>query len=113
MTFLLTCAKKDLRRRLTDPASLVIWLGIPLLLGGLISLLTGGGGGPVPKAHVLLVDQDDSLLSRLLANAGGGDQAFLDIETVTEAEGRARMDAGEASAMLVLPKGFTDAVLRA
>ena len=112
MTFLLTCAKKDLRRRLTDPASLVIWLGIPLLLGGLMSLLAGGGGGPVPKAHVLLVDQDDSLLSRLLANAGGGDQAFLDIETVTEAEGRARMDAGEASAMLVLPKGFTDAVLR-
>jgi ABC-type multidrug transport system permease subunit len=74
--------------------------------------MVNGGDGPVPTAHVLLVDQDDSFLSRLLANAGGGgDQQFLDIEKVTEAEGRARMDAGEASAMLVLPKGFTDAVL--
>jgi len=112
VTFLLHCAAKDLRRRLADPASLALWLGIPLLIGGLMSLMVGGDQGPTPTAHVLLVDQDDSLLSRLLANAGGGDQQLLDIETVTEAEGRAKMDAGEASAMLVLPKGFTDAVLR-
>lgn len=113
MNFLLQCANKDLRRRLADPASLVLWLGIPLLIGGLLSLMVKGGDGPAPTAHVLLVDQDDSFLSRLLANAGGGgDQRFLDIEKVTEAEGRARMDAGEASAMLVLPKGFTDAVVR-
>lgn len=113
MTYLLHCAAKDLRRRLADPASLVIWLGIPLLLGGLMSLLVGGGQGPAPTAHVLLVDRDDSILSRLLANlGGGGDQPFLDIETVTEADGRIRMDAGEASAMLVLPEGFADAVLR-
>jgi len=114
VTFLLQCANKDLRRRLADPASLVLWLGIPLLIGALLSLMVNGGDGPVPTAHVLLVDQDDSFLSRLLANAGGGggDQRFLDIERVTEAEGRAKMDAGEASAMLVLPKGFADAVVR-
>lgn len=112
MTFLLDCAKKDLRRRLADPASLLLWLGIPLLLGGLMSLL-GGGSGPAPKPHVLLVDQDDSFLSELLARAGGGGGAdgFLDLEEVTEAEGRARMDAGEASAMLILPKGLGDALL--
>ncbi len=107
MSFLFQCAMKDLRRRLADPVSLVLWLGIPLLIGGLMSVFTSGDG-PVPKAHVLLVDEDQSLLSGLLANAGGEGRAdFLDIERVaTEAEGRARMDAGDASAMLVVPKGF-------
>ena len=112
MRFLLQCAVKDVRRRLADPMSLAIWLGIPLLLGGLMSLLAAGGG-PVPKAHVLLVDEDQSFLSSLIANAGGEGRAdFLDIQKVaTEAEGRRRIDAGDASALLVVPKGFAAAVI--
>lgn len=112
MRFLLQCTLKDVRRRLADPMSLAIWLGIPLMLGGLMSVLASGGG-PVPKAHVLLVDEDQSFLSSLIANAGGEGRAdFLDIERVdTEAEGRRRIDAGDASALLVVPKGFAAAVI--
>lgn len=110
MRFLMTCAAKDLRRRLADPVSLVMWLGIPLMMGGLMSLL--GGSGQPPKAHVLLVDEDDSLLGRLVAGAGGQPGAeFLQVERVSRDEGQRKMDAGEASALLVLPKGLADAVV--
>lgn len=114
MAFLWLSARKDLARRLTDRAALLIWIGIPLLIGGLMSLVSGGGGGATPKAQVLLVDQDDTFLSRLLAGGGGthdlGD--FLAIEKVELEEGRARIDAGDASALLILPDGFGRAVLR-
>jgi hypothetical protein len=66
-----------------------------------------------PRAHVLLADLDDSFLSRALAWAGGGaEETPFEIETVELEAGRARIEAGEASALLVLPAGFGDAVLR-
>ena len=112
MSFLLTCTKKDLRRRLADPVALVLWLGIPLLVGGLMILMFGGGDAGPPKANVLLVDEDGSVAGRVLGGlAGGGNVEFLDVETVSRDEGFARMNAGDASAMIVLPAGFSEAVL--
>jgi ABC-type multidrug transport system permease subunit len=111
MRFLATCASKDLRRRIADPVSLILWLAIPLFIGGLMSLMFGGRGA-APRARVLLVDEDASLMGRLLTGAAGSDRAsVLDIQRVTLAEGEARMEAGDASAMVVLPAGFTEAVL--
>ena len=111
MPFILVAAIKDLRRRFADPAALVIWIGIPLLLGGLMNSITGDGG-PTPRAHVLVVDEDDSTLSRLpLAAAGGGTGNPIDLESVTLDDGRRRIDAGDATALLVLPRGFQDAVI--
>ena len=112
MRFLLTCARKDLRRRLADPMALILWLAIPLFIGGLMSVLFGRGGGTALSISVLLVDDDASIAGRLLGGAAGSGQAsFLQIERVNRTEGLERMNAGEASAMLVLPPGFTDAVL--
>ena len=112
MRFLLMAAVKDLRRRLADPAALAVWIGIPLLLGGLMNLVVEGGD-VTPRAKVLVADQDDTLLSGFLAGIGGrgGAGDFADLELVTLDEGRKRIDAGEATALLVLPKGFQSAVL--
>jgi ABC-type multidrug transport system permease subunit len=111
MSFLLTCTAKDLRRRLADPLALLIWIGIPLLIGGLMTVMFGGQDGAPPKAHVLLVDLDDSIAGQAIGGLGGGRGAeFLDVETVGLDEGRARMDAGEASALVILPAGFSQAV---
>lgn len=109
--FVLTTASKDLRRRLADPAALAIWVGLPIILGGLMSLLSGGGS--TPKAHLLLVDQDRSFISRFAAGAGRQDRAsqFIEIEEVTMEEGQQRIAAGKATALLVIPKGFQDGVL--
>ncbi len=78
-----------------------------------MSLVVGGGGG-IPHVRLLLADLDDTLLSNLLSRARppGGPGDFLDIEPVTLEEGQARIDAGDGSALLIIPDGFTDAFLR-
>lgn len=117
MRFLLDAAVKDLRWRRRDPAAIAIWVGIPLFIGSLFGLLFASGGGPAPQAHVLLVDEDDSFVSRFLASAaaggGTGGESPIRLERVAgRAEGQARIDAGEATALLVIPAGFGEAVLR-
>lgn len=113
MRFVLTSALKDLRRRLADPSALLMWMGLPVVIGGLMSLISGGNG-PAPKAHLLVVDEDQSLVSRLMV--GGSRQGqlaeFLDVELVSANAGRAKIDKGDASALLTIPKGFQDSVLR-
>jgi ABC-type multidrug transport system permease subunit len=111
MSFLLTCARKDLRRRLADPMALILWLTIPLLVGGLMSVIFGGDNA-TPTATVLLVDEDDSIVGQFLAGAAqSGNVDFVDVHTVTREEGMARMNAGDATAMVVLPDGFAEALL--
>ena len=109
---LLHSIEKDLRWRLADPLSIVLWVGIPLLIGGLMSLIANGGGS-TPRPHVLVVDEDDTFLSKALAGGAGGGVSddFLRLERVDAAEGRRRIDDGDGSALLILPKGLTEAIL--
>lgn len=113
MAFLTASIWKDLRRRLADPAAQLVWIALPIVFGGLMSLVVGDGG-PAPKAHVLVVDEDRSLLSGLINSAGGQGPLgrFLQIESVTATDGHAQIQAGKASALLIIPKGFQDGVLR-
>ena len=112
MGFLVACALKDLRRRLADPAALAVWIGIPLLLAGLMNLVAGNAN-VAPRAKVLVVDQDATLLSGLLIRgaASGRLGELVEVEGVALPEGERRINAGEASALLILPKGFQSAVL--
>lgn len=109
--FLLTTAAKDLRRRLADPMALLIWVGLPATIGLLMWLL-GGSDGP-PTAHILVADEDGTFVSGLVAGAGGSQAGgeVLQLEEVEVSDGRRRIEAGEATALLVLPEGFSDAVL--
>ena len=109
MRFVLVAAVKDLRRRFADPAALAVWIGIPLLLGGLMNLVSGSGN-PTPRARVLVVDHDDTLLSTFLT-ASGGVGELVDLETATLEDGRRLIDSGQATALLILPQGFQAAVL--
>jgi len=111
--FVLTSAIKDLRRRLADPAALLMWMGLPIVIGVLLSLINGGNG-PTPKADLLVVDEDQSFVSRMMI--GGSRQGrlaeFLNVEVVTADVGRARIDKADGTALLTIPKGFQDSVLR-
>jgi ABC-type multidrug transport system permease subunit len=105
--------KKDLLWRLADPMSLVMWIGVPLLIGGLMSLVFGGDKGVTPKARLLVTNNDDSWVSELAVGvAGGMGGEFLDLEVVNLAEGKKRIDGGDGSAHFVIPAGFFEAALR-
>ena len=106
---------KDLRRRRADPWALVGWLAVPFLLGGLLTFITSGGSGnAAPTIPILVTNHDDSLLSEFLLGAleRAPQDGALDVTVVEEEDGRARVTAGEASALLVIPAGFGDAMLK-
>ncbi len=108
---ILAAARRDWIRRWRDPLSLALWLGIPLVIGGLIVLAMGGRAGSQPKARVLVVLHDDGLLGELLVKALSSEQAgVIEAETVDEELGRSLIERGEASALLVVPQGFSNAV---
>lgn len=108
----LHAAAKDLSRHAKDTIALALWLGIPLLIGSLITLAFGDMGKAPPRATLLIADQDQSLVSDLFVTVLGREELrVIDAERVSLAEGRRRLDAGGASALLVIPKGFGQAVL--
>ena len=109
MRYVLAAAAKDIRRRLRDPAAFAIWIGVPLLLGSLLSFMNSGSDSP-PRATVLVVDEDATAASGLLA-AALGRVPILDLDPVALDEGRRRIDSGDATALLVVPAGFQQAVL--
>jgi len=111
-SYLVEAVRKDVRRRLRDPAALAIWLGIPVVLGTLITAVSSGGGAQL-RAEVLVVDQDDSFASQLLLGVfqqGPAEGLFAAREVELE-DGRALLDDGQASALLVIPEGFAEALL--
>ncbi|HET7691680.1 MAG TPA: ABC transporter permease [Gemmatimonadota bacterium] len=111
MRFLLSAARKDLLRIKNDWPALLLWIGIPLMVGGLIVLVFGGDAAP--QAKLLVADSDGTLVGRLLT--GGFQQGPLAdlvvVEPVEPAEGRRRMADGDASGLLIIPEGFGGAVL--
>jgi ABC-type Na+ efflux pump permease subunit len=114
MSFIWSSAKKDVVRRLRDPVALIIWIGIPILILTLLTLAFGFGKQVKPQAHLLVVDEDESFVSTLLIGAfGRGPLAELIlVEQVDSAAGHERIHAGDGSALLVIPEGFGEAVLK-
>ncbi len=112
MGFVWQTARKDLLRLMREPAGLLAWIGIPVFIALLMGVLFGRGEVR-PRGIVLVADQDDSMVSRLVAGAFSQDRMaeMFTVEKVKEDEGRKRMNEGKASALVVIPKGFGDAVL--
>jgi ABC-type Na+ efflux pump permease subunit len=112
VSFVWSTARKDWSRQRRDPLAFAIWLGLPLAIGLLMMLLSGGKEGPRPQAQVLVADLDGSFLSNFLVGAlsqeGTGD--FIRAESVTLPDGRARIADGKGTALLVIPEGFSQAV---
>lgn len=111
MNFLVASVKKDLSRWMRDRAAMLIWLGLPFLIGGMITLMMSGGSSPTAK--LLIADEDDTLASGFVVGAFSQEQLgeLFIVEQVTAEEGMARINDGEASGFLTIPEGFQDAFL--
>ena len=83
-------AGKDLRRYLRDWVAALTWLGIPLVIGTIMILATGGNAGPKPQALLLVADEDDSFLSKFLFGGMGQGRVSdtIRVEKVFQEAGR-------------------------
>jgi hypothetical protein len=111
MSFLFASVKKDLARWSQDRVAMLVWFGIPFLLGGLITSMMEGGASPTGK--LMIADEDDTLLSGFVVGAYSQEQLgeLIVVEKVTAEDGEARINDGEASGFLTIPKGFQDAFI--
>ena len=111
MSFALTSFKKDIARWRQDYMAVLIWLAIPLMIGGLITTLMGSD--VKPHGTLLLVDEDQTFLSELIVSAYSAGELgeFLSVEKTGFDEGFQRVNDDEASGLLVIPKGFAQAFL--
>jgi ABC-2 type transport system permease protein len=114
MNFALTSFRKDIARWRQDFMSTLIWIAIPLLVGGMITALMSGEGIK-PHGTLLVTDQDESLFSEFIAAAytAGELGELISVEKVSLEDGTERINAGEASGFLIIPEGFGDAFLNA
>ncbi len=112
MRILFHLVAKDLLRKTRSPLGLIAVLCFPLIFAGMIALAFGRGDG-IPKVRMLVANEDDGLLANGVVSVFTSQQAakYFDGKTVTAAQGRALMEDGKASALLTIPKGFTQDVL--
>lgn len=111
MSFALSSFRKDIARWRQDYTATIIWVSIPLMLGGLITILMGGDVRPSGK--LLLVDEDETFFSELIVGAYSAGELgeFITVEKTTYGDGLKRVNEGEASGLLVIPDGFAAAFL--
>ena len=112
---MLPLIRKDLLRRLRSPLSTLVMIAFPLFMSAALGSISGGPSGDAefPRIHVLLENRDKGgFVSDALVGSLGQEnsQEYLEVELVGE-EGRALMEEGKASALVILPENFSKDVL--
>jgi ABC-type multidrug transport system permease subunit len=112
MRFIFLSALKDLRRMRRDPLALAAWIGTPILVA-LLMVAFFGREQPKPQGIVLISDQDKTFLSALVIHAYTQDKLgeIFTVQQVPLQEGQRRIYSGDGSALVIIPKGFSKAVL--
>jgi ABC-2 type transport system permease protein len=112
----LIIAAHQIRRVVRNPGLILLLLAIPLTLAVMEYAAFGrtAAEGKLPPTKVLFLDEDDTLASGFLPQvfSGGPAKDFFELAQVPSRDEAARMfKRGEASALIVVPKGFQDALL--
>jgi ABC-2 type transport system permease protein len=114
MKKILLIVRKDMKRRLRSPISVICMLLIPLGLTLIVGLVFGRRG-EVELSHikVLIVDNDGGMAASFLKEGmkRGKLAELIDLVEVDSAAGISLMNKGKASALIEIPKGFTSRVL--
>ena len=113
MRRLLLLVSKDLKRKLRAPVGLVVLLAFPIVFAGMLALVFGSEGNNTPKVRLVVENRDTGFAASALSSAFTSKQMaeHFDVRTVAKGEGAAVIEAGEASALLVVPEHFTQDVL--
>jgi len=98
---------KDLKLFFRDRRAVLMSFAAPLILGGFMGYFFSGNDKETSKILLLVVDQDQSVVSRKLASGLGADKA-LEVRASEQSAAREEVRKGKAAAALILPKGFGD-----
>jgi len=103
----LALVRKDLRLFFSDRKAVLVGLLVPIVCGSFFGYLFGGqkGNTETSKVPVLIIDQDNSAISRAIAAQLGTDKT-LDVKPSTLDAAREAVRKGKASAAIVVPKNF-------
>lgn len=112
---ILTLLKKDILLKIKNPAGFLIMIALPLVFALVLGALFGpkSGDGVQIKVKLLTEDHDQTFASQFLTGAfGRGELAeMFEVTAVDSAKGRALMDKGKGSALLIIPRGFGEDLL--
>lgn len=105
----------DLKRRLRDRSIVIQVFLAPILLGLIVGGAFAGGSGNL-EATIGLADADGTGTTRAIADAVTGSSedggvVFSAVDLADEAAAQAAVDDGAVDAVVLIPSGFTEAVL--
>ena len=103
---------KDLRQRVRDRSAIIVAVVAPLALAFLFSAMIPAGSDAFYATYAV-VDLDGGPIARALVDgpmANLGPSGITVVAAASDAEARAKVNDGSASAALVIPDGFSDAV---
>jgi len=112
----LLIAGHHLRRLIRNPGLVLLLLAIPFTLAVIEYAAFGRtvAAGKLPAARILVLDQDQTVVSRLVPQlfAGGDLKASFEVVSAADIETARRQFArNQAAALVVVPEGLQDAVL--
>jgi len=101
--------RRDLKLFFRDRRAVLMSFAAPILIGSFFGYLFGGASssGEMARIPVAAIDQDDSVISRLLVKGMGTDKA-LEMRQVTLEEARSQIRGGKLTVAVVIPKEFGD-----
>jgi ABC-2 type transport system permease protein len=109
--------KKDFKRRLKSPWGVVILLVIPVVMTAIFGAVFSPAEGEnvLPRIKLLLSDNDKNFAAKFLIQAFDVPQMkeMFAVSIVDEKQGRKLMQKGKASALIIIPPGFTASILDA
>jgi ABC-type multidrug transport system permease subunit len=112
----LIIARHHLRRLIRNPGLVLLLMAIPVTLAVIEYGAFGqtAAQGKLPPVKVLFLDEDDTLLSGAVPQvfSGGPAKDFFELaQANSRDEARDAFKKGQAAALIVVPKGFQDALL--
>ena len=105
--------RKDLQLFFTDRRAVIMSLVAPIAIASFFgSIFSGGDNGGPSKIPIVIVDQDNSPVSKSILAGAQGDK-YLAVTTPTADEAREGVKKGSITVAVVIPAGFGDAAGRA
>src|SRR4030095_1412894 len=109
-TQIVAMVRKDLQQFFSDRRAVIMSFAVPIAIASFFgSIFSGPTRNSEPaKIPIIVVDQDESVISKAIVSGLQNDNSFK-VTTTTAETARDTVRRGRTSAAIIVPKGFGDA----